>query len=194
MPGPATLLVIGIHREELAFGERVAQGLDPRKVAVLRIGEGLSGRRPRPDERFHYDTLHRALYRQLLPLVDESTRLVLDLHTGQDLQGPCADLICARPGLLAERLADTPFRRSSAPGTVRILRLGPDRSTDTAGGEGEARVGRTAVPAEVWRNLRFLYVGVEVFLPEAGAGTPEQQDFARRLVTTLAETLTTGEG
>lgn len=46
MPGTRTLLVIGIHREELAFGRDVVQGLEVEDLDVLEIPEGLSGRRP----------------------------------------------------------------------------------------------------------------------------------------------------
>ncbi|SFB63287.1 hypothetical protein [Azotobacter beijerinckii] len=47
MNTPQTLLVIGIHREELAFGQTVARDVDPAQVAVLEIPEGLSGQPPR---------------------------------------------------------------------------------------------------------------------------------------------------
>lgn len=67
--GPPVAVIIGVHREELAFGERVAEGLDPRRISVLRIPEGISGRRPRADERLRYDASHREMYLQLLPLL-----------------------------------------------------------------------------------------------------------------------------
>jgi hypothetical protein len=96
--GAPTVLLIGIHREELAFGRAVARGLDDPGIAVLEIPEGLSGRRPRPDQRFHYETLHRALCLQLLPHLAGHCRLLIDLHTGLDRQGPSADLMCADCG------------------------------------------------------------------------------------------------
>ncbi|QTR49291.1 FeoC-like transcriptional regulator [Candidatus Thiothrix anitrata] len=40
------LLVIGIHREERAFGEAVASSLDPTLFDVLVIPDGLSGQHP----------------------------------------------------------------------------------------------------------------------------------------------------
>lgn len=190
---PSATLLIGIHREELAFGEAVARGLDRRRIGVLAIPEGLSGRRPRPDQRFRYDTLHRALYLQLLPLLSDSTRLLIDLHTGQDQRGLCADLICAESTHLADRLRHLPrWQALGGSAAVRILQLGPDQTPASAGEAalpGAARVGETAVPPEIRRNPRFLYVGVEVFLPEPDAATPAQQAFARELVTALAETL-----
>lgn len=64
--GADTLLVIGVHRTELAFGRAVAAALAPGQVDLLEIPEGLSGAHPRPDEVFRYQTLHSALYGQLL--------------------------------------------------------------------------------------------------------------------------------
>ncbi|MGY6277547.1 hypothetical protein [Methylomonas sp. MgM2] len=89
------LLVIGIHREELAFGRAVAEGLNPERIKVLTVPEGLSGRKPLPDQVFNYQTLHRALYLQLLPYVLGRHAVLLDLHSGSDTAGPSADLICA---------------------------------------------------------------------------------------------------
>lgn len=108
-----TLLVIGVHREERAFGEAVAAGLYGR-VDVLAIEDGLSGRRPRPDQRFHYDTLHRALYRQLPAHAAGHYELLVDLHSGLDRAGPSADLICAEP----ERLAGVTARLGAGAGTA----------------------------------------------------------------------------
>lgn len=40
-----TLLVTGIHREELRFGDRVAALVDPDQVEVLRIARALADKR-----------------------------------------------------------------------------------------------------------------------------------------------------
>lgn len=166
---PRTLLVVGIHREELAFGAAVAAGMDRRHLDVLTITEGLSGRRPRPDQRFHYDTLHRALYLQLIPHVQKRHELVIDLHTGLDPQGPCADIYCRDTARLARLLADIP--------RARLIPLEQsERGPNSA----------TVIPAEVWRNPHFLYVGLEIYLPEPGAGRPLDQDYARTLIEAMA--------
>lgn len=176
MGGPATLLVIGIHREELAFGTAVAAGLDPRQVEVLAIPDGLSGRRPRPDQRFQYDTLHRALYRQLLSYVRPHHRLLLDLHTGTDPDGLCADIYCRDIGRLKGILAGL-----TLPGPApRLFALGQ-------GGEGESA--ETVIPDEIWCNPAFLYVGLEVYLPQAGAGRDIDQAYGRALVGALCAAL-----
>lgn len=174
MAAAPVLLVVGIHREELPFGEAVAARLDARRVDVLKIGEGLSGRRPRQDERFRYDTLHRALYLQLLPHVQPWHHLLVDLHTGQDPHAPCADLYSRDINVLAERLARAPPLAPSAP---RLFALQPDDAT-----EAPCAAAQTVIPAEVWRNPRFLYVGLEVYLPETDALRTVDIEYARAVI------------
>ncbi|MCP5277752.1 MAG: hypothetical protein H6935_05235 [Thiobacillus sp.] len=179
MQGPPTLLVIGVHREELAFGEQVAAGLDPGETAVLRIGEGLSGRRPRPDELFHYDTLHRELYHQLLAHVRKRAyRLVIDLHTGIDRDGPCADIYCKDAALsgcveMALRYADPAWGRRS-----RVVPFAPT--------SGQTPFATCVIPEQVCNSPQFLYVGLEIFLPEHRAAQAEDWNYARGLVRLLA--------
>src|SRR5690606_5090834 len=97
----SVLLVIGIHREELAFGQTVVEGLNKDCLQVLTVPEGISGTRPLIDQQFTYETLHRALYLQLLPHVQGRHALLIDLHAGSDPAGPSADLICADISLRA---------------------------------------------------------------------------------------------
>jgi hypothetical protein len=178
MIGATTLLVIGIHREELAFGEAVAAGLDRRRFDVLRIPEGLSGRHPRADQRFHFDTLHRALYRQLPPHIQTRHEQVIDLHTGLDPHGPCADLYSRDTAWLAERLAQAGGLQP-APRLVSLLPADPESGDSALSAE-------TVIPPEIWRNARFLYVGVEMYLPEAGRGRQIDHDYARALLNVLS--------
>lgn len=170
---PATLLVIGIHREELAFGSAVAAGLDRQRIDVLTIDHGLSGRRPRADQRFHYDTLHRALYLQLLAHVRDHHRLVIDLHTGIDSGAPCADLFSRDIPRIAAVLA----RAQDLARRPRLIPLGAAQ---------EGTCAETIIPEEVWNSTRFLYVGLEIYLPETGAGRAEDLAYARALIGTLA--------
>jgi len=175
---PCTLLVIGIHREELAFGEAVAEGLHRGRIDVLRIADGLSGRRPRPDQRFVFEKLHRALYLQLLPHLRVEHGLLVDLHTGLDARGPCADIYTRDiPGVTA--LLAGLAKPHPAPRLVPLLQKSDDGPSAA-----------TVIPPEVWRSPRFLYVGLEVYLPEAGRGRPVDHAYARVLI----EALASGEG
>lgn len=170
---PATLLVVGIHREELSFGTAVAARLDRARIDVLAIAEGVSGRRPRADERFRYDTVHRALYLQLLAHIRPGHRMVIDLHTGIDSGAPCADLFSRDVPALAARLAPAP----GLPRQPRFISLGGPAAGTSA---------ETAIPREIWDSRRFLYVGLEIYLPAPGAERAEDLDYARRLVEALA--------
>jgi hypothetical protein len=170
--GPSTLLVIGIHREELAFGAAVAVGLSRDRIDVLRIAEGLSGRRPRQDQRFHYGLLHRALYLQLLPHVRDRHSLLIDLHTGLAPQAPCADLYSRDIPRLAALLA----RVRDLPAQPRLIPLDPPENGPST---------ETVIPPEVWRNPRFLYVGLEIYLSRAGTGSAAEHAYARTLIEAL---------
>lgn len=170
-----TLLLIGVHREERAFGEAVAAGLARNDIDVLAVEDGLSGRRPRADQRYRYDNLHRALYRQLPAHAAGRHDILVDLHTGLDHTATSADLICAEP----DRLAGVAERLGADANRVRIVALGRAHA--------DGPVAETVIPEEIWRHPAFLYVGIEVFLPETGAGTPAQWDFARRLVNAVAD-------
>jgi len=174
VPGVRTLLVIGIHREELAFGREVVQGLQVEGLDVLEIPEGLSGRRPLPDETFRYGTLHRALYLQLLPYLGESHGLLIDLHSGLDEQGPSADLLCADAALRARlRCAlDAEGWKARPDAAVRIAPLGQAGVVQA----------RTVIPEAIWNNSAFAYLGLELYLPATAAGHASGAALARRLV------------
>jgi hypothetical protein len=182
------VLVIGMHREELAFGERVAARVDPRMVAVLRVPDGLSGRRPRADERFLYDTRHRELYLQLLPHVLRRYRLLIDLHTGIDERGgPCADVICADAGYLdcvagPSARGDGRLSGEEVRPVLLMASAGPERRRP---GEVDAVFAETTLPRRVWDNSAFTYVGLEVYLSAPGAGAPEAWTFAAVVIDRL---------
>jgi hypothetical protein len=178
----STILVVGIHREERAFGELVAQGIEHAGVSVLRIPEGLSGRHPRADQRFHYETLHRALYLQLLPYVLGHYRLLIDLHTGTDSLGPSADLISADG-----RFLDCLTQRALADDNVNERKLRFLRLDD-----GRASVTKTIIPARVWNNPAFLYLGLEIYLPDTARDLTAAAEFARRLVLIGAQCVEVG--
>ncbi|THF63253.1 hypothetical protein [Pseudothauera rhizosphaerae] len=175
------LLVVGIHREELPFGEAVAARVDRGAVDVLAIPDGLTGRRPRPDQRFHHAMLHRELYLQLLPHVVGHYRLLVDLHTGQDRHGPSAELYCADEALRT-CLAATIGRHPDD--TVRATRIVPfaaaAKTPHEAGHAPPHAV--TVIPGEVWENAAFRYLGMEIYLPAPGAGSERAWLLADELI------------
>ncbi len=176
MVRPRTLLVVGVHREELAFGEAVAADLDQGLVDVLVIPDGLSGQRPGPHGQFHYEMLHRALYLQLLPYLIDRYTLLIDLHTGRDPFGPGADLICADDALRVELSAMIDSECGAASHEVRIVALG----------RGAALHARTFLPTQIWRHPAFRYLCIEVYLPDEFEGRAAALRLAQRLVSAAA--------
>lgn len=181
-PVARAVLLLGIHREELAFGEGVAAGLDPADIDLLRIPEGVSGARPTPDGVFYYRTTHRELYGQVLRQVRRRYDLVIDLHCGINEPGRCADLFCADASLLECVAVAARCSPGITPGTVRPILLeakGPFPDQASAPTHLHAL---TVIPEEIWRNPLFSYLCIEVFLPAPGAGDPEDWAMARRLI------------
>ncbi|MFT3717436.1 hypothetical protein [Pseudorhodoferax sp.] len=172
-PAASVLVVIGIHREELAFGREVVAELAPDEAQVLEVPDGLSGRRPRPDQCFRYDLTHEALYLQLLPHMRGRHRLLIDLHVGADRDGPCADLMCG-DAVLAERLRNALAR---GPAGVRVIQLGSPDAVPT----------RTVIPQQIWRNPAFFYLCMEIYLAADGSARPQAVELARRLIELAAQ-------
>jgi hypothetical protein len=191
----ATLLVVGVHREERAFGEAVAAQLPAADFDLLRIEQGLSGRRPGPDELTAYRRRHRALYTQLLDHITPSHRVVLDLHTGFDEAGPCADVLCADTGLLRciEHQGMTALPGAgAAPQRLRGLRLvDAEPAMEATHAEDVAAAAATCkrwpwvrpdIPQAVWCAEGFLYVGIEVYLPNAAQDAAAHAEFGAAVV------------
>ena len=95
-----TLLVTGIHRDELGFGDRVATVLPRGAVEVIRIPQGIPQPRRGPGEQFYSRTEHREIYLQLHQQVRGRYRLMIDLHKGLDETGRGAEIFCNDEALL----------------------------------------------------------------------------------------------
>ncbi|QTR49292.1 hypothetical protein [Candidatus Thiothrix anitrata] len=91
--------------------------------------------------------------------------LLVDLHAGVDEQGLCIDLFCNQPqrleGLpaLLERMADSELPTAA----VRVVHLLKGK-----GGTASGLVAETVIPAEIWCNRRFLYLGWRCFCRHVG--------------------------
>ncbi len=189
------LLLIGIHKDELEFGDRVALSLGD-QVDVLRVEKGLNGANPTPDGLFHYSIRHAEMYHQVLQSVARKQGPVIDLHTGLNKDTRCADVYCHSERFLRclEQEIASGRGRLAGPEDVRLIRIvahDAARGGKRLGAIGGARpVVWTYIPETVWRNPRFLYVGVEVFLPAPGAGSAEDHRFASELVRLAADCAT----
>lgn len=178
-PMTRPLLVIGVHRSELAFGDRIAARLGD-EVDLLRIDRGLSGAKPTPETLFRYNVRHAEMYRQVLQTIGRRDGLVIDLHTGINELTRCADVYCHDERFLSHigtMLASVPA------GGLSAAQVRPTRIVANGDVGGYTRpIVRTCLPEKMWRNRRFLYVGVEVYLVVPGAGDGADEDFAAALV------------
>lgn len=185
-PRGDAVLIIGVHREELAFGDKVAAGLDSSLIDVVRIPEGLSGHRPRQDEIFYYEILHRELYHQLLGRVRGRYSIVLDLHCGLDESGLCADLISSDRPLLAcvQRQTIARFGETEGNKILRLVLLDGKPNVESPVNPTPAH---TVIPPEVWNATTFVYVGIEIYLPTRDSGNATDWELARWLIRTIVE-------
>jgi hypothetical protein len=175
----AAVLVTGIHREELGFGDRVAALVDPEQVEVLRIARGISNARIGAGGQFYSDTEHREIYLQLRQQLRQQPRWrggpLIDLHAGVDEHGPCADIYSANETLLScleHRLGPDP--------RVRLVRI-IDRPVPRDETLADALV-RTRIPRCLWDGQDWFYVGLEIYLAEPGNGGPDDWGLASELI------------
>jgi hypothetical protein len=182
-----TVLVIGMHRAELAFGDAVADGLDEERLSVFRIPQGVRQANTAPGALFYSRAEHHEIYLQLRQQIGARPRLLVDLHRGFDSTRRAADVFCRDVDFL-HALAG----RLDAEGLharVRLLRIvddgDPADASASASFEGTAR---TWIPRAVWRVRRPLYVGLEVYLTSEGDGDPSDRAFARRLIDLICTT------
>ena len=193
------IIVIGIHREELAFGERVAELLEESGIEVLRIEQGLSGKNPVFDDLFYYTTQHQEIYLQLRQQIKKRYDLLIDLHSGINESGACADIFCKHVDLLnclktvSKKCSNI---RCALPGPIRLTRIieNSEEIDDTAEGNKETDtkirvqgypVCLTVIPQAVWASKDFIYVGLEIYLPRPDAGTMEDWQFTKEIVESI---------
>jgi hypothetical protein len=182
------LLVIGIHREELSFGEHVAEQINKQQTQVLRISHGISRQRNPQETHFYYTTRHREIYLQLRQQVKGRYGLIIDLHSGFNESGRCADVYCHNEDLLDCLDVKTgdgmPLQNVRSAHIVADLNTGcrPSDTTRKNDGHFSHAIAHTLIPEEVWDNRDFMYVGIEIYLNTGDAGTEEDWIYARNLI------------
>lgn len=180
-------LVIGVHSEELAFGSQVAWKLDS-SVHVVRITNGLSHEKSLYQSGFYYSAAHQEMYLQIHQQLKGKIDLVIDLHTGINDSGRCADILSADTRLLRcmqttlAAIIDHPF---SPPDEERLYRItsSDERRTEDAP---LFPVCHTIIPEQVWNNREYIYAGLEIYLHEPGKGTAGDCDYAFQLIHLLS--------
>lgn len=180
-----TLLVIGIHREELGFGDRVAALLDSDHIQVMRIPEGISHARTGTDSPFYYNTWHREIYLQLWQQAKGHYRLLIDLHCGLNDAGRCADIYC-RDERMLRRMAQLTSQTKVGERLrlVKILAGSEAKLPAEDSDEIEVRA-LTSIPEQILSGRSPIYVGLEIYLEEESEGVAEDWHFTRDLIETL---------
>lgn len=181
--GKRVALVIGVHSEELPFGSQVARKLAA-LVHVVRITNGLSNEKSLYQSGFYYSAAHREMYLQIHQQLKGKTDLVIDLHTGINDSGRCADILSADTRLLCcmqttlAAITDHPF---SPPGEERLYQITPSdkyRTKDVP----LFPVCHTIIPQQVWGNREYKYAGLEIYLQKPGKGTDKDCEYAVQLI------------
>nr|WP_321445142.1 hypothetical protein [uncultured Cohaesibacter sp.] len=178
-----TIVVIGVHREEAAFGEKVASLLAGEDFGVMRVGKGLTARRPRPDQLQAYLDNHNRLYHRIAGELDAECKVMIDLHCRQK-DHTDADLFAADEALLRhcmQRHASDPNMTGKC---LRPVRMVSDADLDGLSMQAlrSQLFSKPELPEDVWRARCPVYVGLEIYIQNEGEGQPEEWMFARNLV------------
>ncbi|WP_316858209.1 hypothetical protein [uncultured Cohaesibacter sp.] len=185
-----TIVVIGVHKEELAFGDEVARHLDRTLFSPFRIASGLSARRPRTDQLEQYLTNHEQLYTQIADHMPAHCKLLIDLHCRLKAEAD-ADIFCASPDLL-NRISEsfhTRFPKSDA--RLRTIRMVSDADLcewDDTHEDKHASghlLSKPELPEVVWRATRPAYVGLEIYLDHEGRGEQENWDLTLQILSAV---------
>ncbi len=196
---PPIVLLIGAHREELGFGEAVAEQIDRQRIDLLRIPAGISGQRPGPDAIEGYRQRHAELYRQILEHVQPEQQVLIDLHTGFDERLCSADVLCAEPALLRcieQKASELPAAVGASMRAVRLVAADGDthgvpssvgrQATESQATEVWPCV-RPELPEPVWNAASPLYVGVEVYLAGLSSRAAAEVRFAAAVIKAVGE-------
>lgn len=188
---PDTLAVVGIHREEREFGESVSNGLDRNCFSVFRIMHGISARKPRPDQRSHYLNWHKIIYRHVLKRARPYHKLIIDIHYAVD-EALSADILCFNRTFLLHLKNNLSKAPLADPQTIRFIQFigEKEEQQDLAqlfDVDNEIMLARPDIPRNVWAKESPIYVCIEFYLREEGAGNPEDWAFSCTLIESIRQ-------
>jgi hypothetical protein len=180
---PRTGLVIGIHQQELDFGRQVASILPAKDIRIIQIDQGLPQQDSFKDRGYYYSIYHQEIYLQLHQQIKNKVDLLMELHTGINEAGRCTDIFCGDRVLL-DRLKNTFSQMMNQTGqypALRIFKISRP-SAKAQADSGCFPVCHTIIPCRVWESPNYAYVGVEVYLTEAGKGRPADWRYGAELI------------
>ena len=183
-------LIIGVHREKLAFALKVVQQLDS-NIHVIRIESGLSHERSLYRSGFYHSTAHREMYLQLHQQLKGKMDFVIDLHTGINETGRCADILTADTEVLQnmKKQLDTIVHHTlSPPGEEHLYRITePDEHKKNR--ISTFPVCHTIIPKRVWDGGVYVYADLEIYLHGADEGTLVDCEYAAQLIRMLCRSM-----
>ena len=184
----AVLVLIGVHREELAFGDQVVKPLPTGRFGILRIKQGLSARRPRPDQFLSYLDNHDRLYQQITSSIGSDCKLIIDLHCRLKERAD-ADLFSGSEQILKQAAATLAANPDFSGKAIRPIRMISDKDLESLDLEAESPqlFAKPELPESLWRADSPLYLGLEIYVDEEGAGTAREWAFARQLIIHLSD-------
>ena len=177
-------LVIGIHKKELDFGRQVAAILPETDIRIVQIDQGLPQQESFNRRGYYYSTFHREIYLQLHQQVKNKIDLMIDLHTGINESGRCADIFCNDERLLGrirKTLNKSKMNISENSQAVRLFKI-TTVSSEAHVPSSSFPVCHTIIPDSVWESAHYSYVGLEIYLQEAGKGKQADWIYGARLV------------
>lgn len=180
------VLVIGVHCEEFAFGLKAAQLIE-NDIQVVQVTSGLSHEKSLYLSGFYHSIAHREMYLQLHQQLKGKADLVIDLHTGINETGRCADILSADTCLLRtmktrlETIVQHPF---SLPGEERLYQI-TQLDGQYERNDGPFPACHTIIPQQIWGGHDYIYAGLEIYLHEPGEGSMADCEYGVQLIRML---------
>jgi len=182
-------LVVGIHQRERDYGQNVARILSDSGIKILCIHKGLPQPADFDGNPFYYSAYLREIYLQLHQQIKKEFGLMIDLHTGINETGRCADIFCNNTRLLDtvnDLLKKNTNNDFSADEPVQLIRITEKTSRKKNTRHKQPRniypICHSVIPKSVWKANKYLYVGLEIYLENPGKGTEADWLYGSRLI------------
>ena len=180
-------LVIGIHKKELDFGRKVAANLSETDIKIIQIDQGLPQQEAFHNRGYYYSTFHREIYLQLHQQVKNKIDLMIDLHTGINESGRCADFF-RNDECLLNRIQKTLNKKkvniSNNSQAIHFFKITTISSKEHSASK-SFPVCHTIIPGSIWESAPYSYVGLEIYLQEPGKGKQADWSYGAMLVKSI---------
>ena len=184
-----TGLIIGAHREELAFGEKTANHIKKKGIDVIHIADGIPNRRARGElkssQKTDLDNLYSRIHRKVCGKYD----LVIDLHSGSSEEKWSADIFSSEMGFLDfmdARLKKIFRDKFHLPDEIRLFKFIRNDQSKPNAFDDRFPVCLPFLPENIINGKHYRYVGLEVYLTSQ-KGCMSEHSLSRRLILAVHE-------